>query len=234
MSLLTTAIKRKRFLQVATLLPAGAMVLNGCRELEDLADKLDGHGHQDDENTVDFGTGDIGVLNYAYSLEQLENAFYKKVTEHDAFNTIFKEKERKLIIEIKENELVHLQFYRALLGGMKIRDLDPNFETIDFSNKTSVLLHAALFEDTGIAAYNGSGKLFQDVEKLKVAGKIVSIEGRHAAILRNMLNPKSSAFAGNDVVDPMGLDRALSPATIIPMVQPFIKQTLKGSHLPNA
>src|SRR5918993_5298205 len=38
---------------------------------------------KDDNNSsaggVDLGTGDIGILNYAYALEQLEAAFYTQV-----------------------------------------------------------------------------------------------------------------------------------------------------------
>jgi len=130
--------------------------------------------------------------------------------------------------------LVHREFFRKVLGNSAIRDLDPNFMTVDFTNRLSVLAHATMFEDTGVAAYNGSGKLLTDVNNLLVAGKIVSVEARHVAILRNMLAPKSSAFAGDDVVDAMGLDRAISPSGILPMVQPFIKQHLQGKNLPNA
>jgi hypothetical protein len=232
---ITSTIKRKQFLRIAGLVPAAAIVLSGCSEIEDLADKLDGHGGPEpDENTVDLGSGDTGVLNYAYSLEQLETAFYLKVTDHAAFNSIFSDKERNKIMEIRDNELVHREFYRTALGSSAIRDLEPDFKTVDFTSRESILAHAVMFEDTGVAAYNGSGKLLTDVNNLVVAGKIVSVEARHVAVLRNMLLPKSSAFAGDDVVNPMGLDRALSPSTILLMVQPFIKQHLKATNLPNA
>ena len=229
-------MKRKRFLQIAGMaVPAGAVMLSGCSELEDLADKIDGHTKPgEDDDTVDLGSGDVGILNYAFALEQLETAFYIKVTEHDAFNSIFSDKERTRISEIRDNELVHREFFRTVLADNAIRDLDPNFMTVDFSSRTSILMHATMFEDTGVAAYNGSAKLITDVNNLLVAGKIVSVEARHVAILRNMLMPRSSAFAGDDVINPMGLDRALSPSTVLPMVQPFIKQHLKGKDLPNA
>jgi hypothetical protein len=229
-------MKRKSFLRIAGVVPLGAVVIaSGCSELEDLASKVEGKAQKAiDDDTVDFGSGDTGVLNYAYALEQLETAFYIKVTEHDAFKSIFSDKEQTRIKEIRDNELVHREFYRTVLADKAIRDLDPNFMTVDFTNRLSILTHAVLFEDTGVAAYNGSGKLLTDVNHLLVAGKIVSVEARHVAVLRNFLAPKTSAFAGDDVVNPMGLDRAISPSGVIPMVQPFIKQILKGDKLPNA
>ena len=45
-----------------------------------------------------------------------------------------------------------------------------------------------------------------DVNLLLVAGKIVSVEARHAAAIRDLLNPKSADFAGDNAVDANGLD----------------------------
>lgn len=44
--------------------------------------------------------------------------------------------------------------------------LTPNFAGIDFADRMSVLKSAKLFEDTGVAAYNGAGKLIKDVNYL--------------------------------------------------------------------
>jgi hypothetical protein len=45
-----------------------------------------------------------------------------------------------------------------------------NFASIDFSNRSSVLATAKAFEDLGVSAYNGAGKLLTDGDNLVVAG----------------------------------------------------------------
>jgi hypothetical protein len=85
-----------------------------------------------------------------------------------------------------------------------------------------VLETARTFEDLGVGAYNGAGKLIENPDYLLAAGKIVSIEARHAAVIRDILNMNSVAFAGADVVDDNGLDVAYEPAEVLPKADPFI------------
>ena len=58
---------------------------------------------------------------------------------------------------------------------------------------------ARTFEDLGVSAYNGAGQLLTVAANLLTAGKIVSVEARHAAAIRDLLVPNS--FAASDVVD---------------------------------
>jgi hypothetical protein len=97
-----------------------------------------------------------------------------------------------------------------------------NFSSVDLTKRDSVFQTAKVFEDTGVAAYNGAGKLLHSATYLVLAGKIVSVEARHAATIRDILNPKSMDFAGDDVVDANGLDRAFAPSAVLPLVDPFI------------
>lgn len=73
-----------------------------------------------------------------------------------------------------------------------------------------------------------------DVNLLLVAGKIVSVEARHAASIRSLLNPKSADFAGDNVIDANGLDGALMPAEVLAAADPFIKTKVNGSNLPTS
>ena len=52
---------------------------------------------------------------------------------------------------------------------------------------TYVLTTARTFEDLGVSAYNGAGQLLALSPFLNHAGKIVSVEARHAATIRNLL-----------------------------------------------
>lgn len=89
----------------------------------------------------------------------------------------------------------------------------------------------ATFEDLGVAAYNGAGKLLESGDYLLQAGRIVSVEARHAAAIRDLLQPGSVAFAGPDVVDKNGLDGAMEPAKVLAAADPFIKTEVTANSL---
>jgi hypothetical protein len=227
-------LRRREFLKFSGVgMAVGAVVLAGCDDPAVSPDKnKDGSARIAEDGSIDLGSGDIGILNYAYALEQLEAAFYTMVVAQPNFGTLYTAEEYWVLNDIKENEIIHREFYKAALGANAIPALTPDFSTIDFGNRETVLKTAKLFEDTGVGAYNGAGKLLQSEVYLLVAGKIVSVEGRHVSTLRDLLNPWSEDFAGDDVVDPMGLDQAFMPSEVLPMVQPYIKEKLNGSNLP--
>lgn len=237
-------LKRRAFLQYSGAgLAASAFVLGSCEEVsQEPANKLNGANAGKDANaaaragddTVYLGSGDTGLLNYAYALEQLEAAFYTMVVAESSFSATFSEEERMILEDLKKHEVIHREFFKTALGENAIRDLTPDFSSVDLSNRDSVLATARTFEDLGVAAYNGAGKLLVDVNLLLVAGKIVSVEARHAAAIRDVINPWSKDFAGDDVVDENGLDMALMPADVLAAAQPFIKDKIDGSELPTS
>ncbi len=110
--------------------------------------------------------------------------------------------------------------------------MEVDFSSIDFGNRNSVLSTAKAFEDLGVSAYNGAGKLLTDVNFLLVAGKIVSVEARHAALIRELITPNS--FAANDIVDANALDKARTPAEVLSIAGPFIKTKINASNLPTS
>ena len=142
--------------------------------------------------------------------------------------------ETAVLIDIRDHEIIHRDFFKTALGTNAIPGLEVNFSTIDFTSRDKVLGAAKLFEDTGIAAYNGAGKLLKDVNNLLLAGKIVSVEGRHAAAIADLMRPNTAFFAGDDIIDKDGLDAAKMPIEILTAVQPFIKTKISGSNLPTA
>ncbi|MBA3497384.1 MAG: ferritin-like domain-containing protein [Gemmatimonadales bacterium] len=160
-------------------------------------------------------SSDAGVLNYAYALEQLEAAFYTQVIQ--AFYAGITPEEQQVLTDIGGHEVIHRDFLAATLGGARIPDLMVDFAggNVDFTSRFSVLSTAKIFEDGGVAAYNGAGRLLTDLNNLLVAGKIVSVEARHAAAIRDLLRPGTRDFAGDDVVDPSGLDQAFEPGFVL-------------------
>lgn len=172
---------------------------------------------------VDLGAGDVGVLNYAYALEQLEAAFYTQVLASPYGGMT--RGERSLLADIKAHEIAHRSFFANSLGGSRIPNLTPNFSAVDFSSKDAVLKTAATFEDLGVAAYNGGGAAIQNPQYLAAAGSIVSVEARHAATIHAIIGDFGP-------VDQSGLDQALLPSQVLPQAAPFIATPVTASQLP--
>ncbi len=176
---------------------------------------------------IDIGaTGDFAILNYAYALEQLEAAFYIQVaaTPYSGITSA----ETSLLTDIREHEVGHREFFKAALGSNAIQALTPDFSSIDFSSRTKVLQTAQAFEDLGVSAYNGAGYLIKDANYLLIAGKIVSVEARHAAYIRNLVSPGS--FADNTIIDANGLDKQKTIAEVLATANTYLKTKVNASN----
>jgi hypothetical protein len=215
---------RRTFLQWSGVTLAVAAL--GCSD--DNNDGGTGPGNSD----VNLGSGDTGVLNYAYALEQLEAAFYTQAVAGAYFSGA-PAGEQTILTDIKNHEVIHREFLKAALGTAAIANLTVDFTSVNFADRTSVLTTARTFEDLGVSAYNGAGKLLADANNLLTAGKIVSVEARHASAIRDLITPGS--FAANDVVDGNGLDSpARTPAQILAAADTYITTTINASGLPTA
>ena len=179
---------------------------------------------------VDLGSGDIGILNYAYALEQLEAAFYTQVvaTPYSGISVM----EKTYLTDIMYHEVAHREFFKAALSTKAIQGLEVNFSAIDFTSRDSVLGTAKAFEDLGVSAYNGAGQLLTNPDYLTIAGKIVSVEARHAAWIRDMIT--AGSFGGADVVDMNGLDVQRKPDDVLTIAGAFLKTKINASNLPTS
>src|SRR5262245_17152098 len=100
---------------------------------------------------ADLGAGDIGILNYAYALEQLEAAFYTMVTGSPYAD--MQAGEGQILADIRDHEVAHREFFKKALGSQAIPDLEVDFSAVDFGSRKSVLTTAKTFEDLGVSAY---------------------------------------------------------------------------------
>jgi len=217
---------RRKFLRYAGLSGLAAAALAACtKTVKNFPG--DGKGKSRD---INLGSGDTGILNYAYALEQLEAAFYTLVVAAPYENIPSLELSR--LTDIRNHEIAHREFFKTALGKDAIPLLLPNFSMVDFSSRDSVLETAQAFEDLGVSAYNGAGSLISNPDYLTLAGKIVSVEARHAAYIRNLVSPGS--FADMTVVDSNGLDMHRSPAEVLAIAQSFLVDSLDASGLPTA
>lgn len=181
----------------------------------------------DDNNGIDLGSGDIGILNYAYALEQLEAAFYIQVIS-TPYSGITAE-ETIFLKDIRDHEIAHREFFKNALGGSAIPALEVDFSSINFASRASVLGTAMAFEDLGVTAYDGAGYLIKDANYLLLAGKIVSVEARHAALIRELIAPNT--FLGNQV-DASSVNISRTPAEVLAIAGTYIKTKINASNLP--
>jgi len=178
-------------------------------------------------NGVDIGSGDTGILNYAYALEQLEAAFYTQVVATPYVG--ISPQEKSIMTSIRDHEILHREFFKAALGATAIKQLTPDFSAIDFTSRAKVLAAAKTFEDLGVSAYDGAGYLITTPAYLTIAGKIVSVEARHAALIRNLITPGD--FAGSDVVDPTtGLNNSNEIKVVLAAANTYLKTKVSASN----
>jgi hypothetical protein len=173
--------------------------------------------------TLDL-TNDTGILNYAYALEQLEAAFYTAVVASAAFSSMNAE-QQEVMIDLRNHEVIHREFLKAALGGSAIATLSLNSTTVSslLTDGPTILKNAEMFEDLGVSAYNGAGKYLTSATNLTLAGKIVSVEARHAAAIRDIrdalgirgTDAANTRFAGDSVVNAQGLDVKLEPSVVL-------------------
>lgn len=225
---------RRQFLKLSGLAVVSSGLLFACSDDDD-------NNNGPTPGLFDLGKGDLGVLNYAYALEQLEADFYTKVV-NGTYWSAASSLEKQVLQDLYFHEVNHRDFFSAAISaavgsntGAKLPTLEFDYGALNFNDRASVLGTAKVLEDTGVAAYNGAGKLLTNPDYLVIAGKIVSVEARHAAAIRTIINPSSVDFAGDDVVDPItGLDRALNPSQILAAVGQtgFIKTKFTANFLP--
>lgn len=237
---------RRRFLKaIGGTVGAATLTLAGC----DTMGNGGGGGGSDggvnsgsesgtvDSLTLDFST-DFGVLNFAYLLEQLESRFYSIACKgpnspYDGINEL----ERYYLSALDKHEGTHDAFLmKAIPDDERIPDdLEFDFSDVDFSDRGSVLSTARTLEDVGVSAYNGAADFLEDPFFLLYAGKIVSVEARHAAAIRQTFFDDPEAFADLDsnrgsvaplselgTVPDQGLDAALAPTEVLPLAAPFL------------
>jgi len=137
----------------------------------------------EDNSTAQFGEGDLGILNYALTLEYIETAFYADV----AKSGLFKGADLATIKQFGSQEADHVV---ALTDAVKAAGGKPAPKPkteFPLNNAKQVLKLASTVENLGAAAYLGQAARIKSPEVLAAALSIHSVEGRHAAALNTLL-----------------------------------------------
>ena len=136
---------------------------------------------------------DVAILNYALTLEYLEEAFYVEAVSKGKFAG----KVGTFAKIVRAHETAHVKFLKSALGSAAVKK-----PTFDFKGTTTdeakFKATAQVLEDTGVAAYLGQVGNIKSKQILAAAGSILPIEARHAGWIRdiNGVSGAPKAFEG--------------------------------------
>jgi rubrerythrin len=203
-------VSRRKFIALAGGSAAAAAFLAACGSDDEMSTTtMAGSGAGSDE-TAQFGKGDVGILNYALTLEYLETAFYADVVK----SGLFKGADLETIRKFGEEEAQHVSALTAAvkqLGGKPAPEPKTEFP---LESAKAVLELAGTVENLGAAAYLGQAANIKSPEVLASALAIHSVEGRHAATLNTLL--------GKPITPDGAFAKPATAKTVLESVEPFI------------
>jgi hypothetical protein len=144
-----------------------------------------------------FGKGDIGILNYALTLEYLEAAFYNGAT---AANMALNSQTAAFLKVVTRDENAHVAFLKKALGSKAAKEPTFNFKGANTSVET-FMKTAQVLENTGVHAYSGQALNIKTAAYVKAALSILTIEARHASVIGLLNEPSGEGIAPNGPFD---------------------------------
>jgi hypothetical protein len=204
-------VTRRRFLAVGGSSTAAAAFLAACGG-DDSTTMTDttSMGSGGASETAEFGKGDVGILNYALTLEYLETAFYADVVK----SGLFKGADLETIRSFGSDEAEHVKVLKAAVKGMGAKPAPEPKAEFPLDSAKSVLELAGTVENLGAAAYLGQAANIKSPEVLASALAIHSVEGRHAAALNTLL--------GESITPDGAFGQPADVKTVLAAVKPFI------------
>ncbi len=144
-----------------------------------------------------FGKGDIGILNYALTLEYLEAAFYNGAT---AAKLPLSPQAAAFLKVVTTDENAHVAFLKGALGSKAAKEPKFDFKGANTSAK-SFLETAQVLENTGVHAYSGQALNIEHPKYVKAALSILTIEARHASVIGLLNDPSGEMIAPDGPFD---------------------------------
>jgi rubrerythrin len=143
-----------------------------------------------------FGKGDIGILNYALTLEYLEAAFYNGAT---AAKLPLSAQAAVFLETVTKDENEHVKFLKKALGKKAAAEPKFDFKGAN-TNAETFMATAEVLENTGVHAYSGQALNIKTGAYVKAAVSILTIEARHASVI-GLLNGSKGMITPDGAFD---------------------------------
>jgi hypothetical protein len=175
----------------------GAAAMSGGAVLSALAPSAFAAGKQVGRPPAKFGRGDIGILNYALTLEYLEAAFYNGAT---AAKLPLSAQAAAFLKVVTEDENAHVAFLKKALGKKAVAEPKFDFKGAN-TDAAKFMATAQVLENTGVHAYSGQALNITTPAYVKAAVSILTIEARHASVIGLLNDPTGKEIAPNGPFD---------------------------------
>ncbi|OBZ76932.1 Protein rds1 [Grifola frondosa] len=154
---------------------------------------------------------DTDILQYALTLEHLENAFYsgalEKFDEQAFADAGFDSWVHGRFVQIGQHEAEHVEFLKTALGSAATQPCTYNFP---YTDPISFAALSMALESVGTSAYLGAAQDISDKGALTAAGAILTTEARHAGWVSSAVL-REQPWNG-PLETPLGLDAVYSLA----------------------
>jgi rubrerythrin len=148
-----------------------------------------------------FGKGDIGILNYALTLEYLEAAFYNEATANQKKKTFIKDKQAQVFLKrVTADENAHVAFLKKALGSKATKAPKVDFGATTASESAFIKTAVAL-ENTGVGAYSGQVLNITTPAYVAAAASILTVEARHASVAGLLLKATPANLSPDGAFD---------------------------------
>jgi len=130
-----------------------------------------------------FGKGDVGILNFALTLEYLEAAFYNEATANQKKSSFIKNKQTQVFLKtVTADENAHVAYLKKALGSKAVGAPKVDFGATT-SSEASFVKTAVALENTGVHAYSGQALNIKTPATVAAALSILTVEARHASVI---------------------------------------------------
>ncbi|PQK14991.1 hypothetical protein BB8028_0005g05090 [Beauveria bassiana] len=178
------------------------------------------------EEAAAAGLSDFDILQFALTLENLENTFYQqgfaRFPASDFAALGLDEQAINDLQQIGQTEAQHVGLLQSSLAQGGVQPVQPCEYEFGFTDAAGMVQTAAVLENIGLSAYLGAAPLLSDKAILGTAGSILTIEARHQSSIR---------VFSKQVAVPQAFDAPLSPRAVFSLAAPFIKSCPDGSNL---
>jgi hypothetical protein len=157
-----------------------------------------------------FGKGDVGIANYALTLEYLEAAFYAQAVANISFTN---PSLKGFATVVAGDEKNHVLAIKGLLKSAAVKSPKFNFGAA-VTSETTFGATAKVLENTGVGAYFGQGFNIKSATILKFAISVLTVEARHAGAIGMILDPTGHGISPSGAFDlPLTATKVLSAVT---------------------